>query len=60
VTPSLAFLRWEAKLPVDLVLQLPDKEYETPNHGMKDMLSRYQEIYTYVCTQQDGVICRNA
>ena len=60
VTPSLAFLGREAKLPVDLVLQLPDKEYETPNHGIKDMLGRYREIYNYVCTQQDGVIRRNA
>ena len=34
VPPSLAFLGREAKLPVDLVLQLPDKEYETPNYGM--------------------------
>ena len=60
VTPSLAFLGREAKLPVDLVLQLPDAEYETPNHGIKDMLDRYNNIYQYVCAQQAGVIRRNA
>ena len=60
VTPSLAFLGREAKLPVDLVLQLPDKEYATPNHGVKDMIDRYTHIYNYVCSQQDGVIRRNA
>jgi deoxyuridine 5'-triphosphate nucleotidohydrolase len=60
VTPSLAFLGREAKLPVDLVIQTPDQEYETQDHGVRHMLSRYNKVYNYYSQKQEGAIRRNA
>ena len=60
VTPSLAFLGREAKLPVDLVIRTPDAEFETQDHGVRHMLSRYNKVYNYYSKRQEGCIRRNA
>ena len=60
VTPSLAFLGREAKLPVDLIIRTPDAEFETQDHGVRSMLSRYNNVFRYYAKQQEGSIRRNA
>ena len=60
VTPSLAFLGREAKLPVDMIIQTPDVGFPTPNHCVQDFIARYQTVYQYTQKVQDGVIRRNA
>lgn len=60
VTPSLAFLGREAKLPVDMILQTPEVTFPTPHHCVQDFISRYQTVYQYTQRVQEGVIRRNA
>ena len=60
VTPSLAFLGREAKLPVDLVLHTPDPLFPSPHHGVEALLARYNLVYSYVQKGQEAVIRRNA
>ena len=59
VTPSLAFLGREAKLPVDLILGVPDRSFDTPDFGVKEWLNRYTRIYAFMRKNQDAVIRRN-
>ena len=60
VTPSLAFLGREAKLPVDMILQTPEVTFPTPHHCVQDFIARYQTVYQYTQRVQGGVIRRNA
>ena len=60
VTPSLAFLGREAKLPVDLILKTPDQMYETVDNCVKHMIDRYNQIFAYYTKKQEGCIRRNA
>jgi len=60
VTPSLAFLGREAKLPVDMILQTPEVTFPTPHHCIQDFIARYQTVYQYTQRVQEGVIRRNA
>ena len=59
VTPSLAFLGREAKLPVDLILRTPDHIYETVDMGIRHMLDRYTRIYNYYTQRNEATIRRN-
>ena len=60
VTPSLAFLGREAKLPIDLILRTPDIEFETQDHGVRHLLSRYTKIYEFFTKKNAATIRRNA
>ena len=60
VTPSLAFLGREAKLPIDLILQTPEVTFPTQSHCVSELLSRYQKVYNYTQKVQGGVIRQNA
>ena len=60
VTPFLAFLGREAKMPIDLVLPSPDPEYSDTSSGVTDMMNRYHRIYSFVAKRQAAVIKRNS
>ena len=60
VTPSLAFLGREAKLPIDLIIQTPDIGFETQDHGVRHLMSRYTKIYNFFVKKNDATIRRNA
>ena len=60
VTPALAFLGKEMKIPVDLIIQLPDQEPRNSNTYIRDLIGRYNKVYQYMTTKQEGIFRRNA
>ena len=60
VYPFLAIIWQEAQLPINLVIQPPNRKYERPTEFVEGVTRRFQEIYKLMRKNQDTVIRRNA
>ena len=60
LTPMLAFLGREARLPLDLIIELPRNEPPDLPGQVRMMLDRYRKVYKYVRAKGDAVIRRNS
>ncbi len=60
VTPFLPDLEREAKFPADMILLLPDTEYQSVPAHVQAVLARYQAVFEAIQRQEDGTIRRNA
>ena len=50
----------EGRLPVDLILTIPTKSYESVNSYAEEMVKRFTEIYEYMRSTQNTVYQSNA
>ena len=60
VTPALAFLGHELKIPCDLVIQRPNEVGSEVQQEVTTILQRYNQIFDYVQKHQNYTIRRNA
>ena len=60
VTPFLAFLGREARLPLDLYVKLPQENDENEDLLIRDMIERYRTIHEYVLQKQETTFRRNS
>jgi deoxyuridine 5'-triphosphate nucleotidohydrolase len=60
VTPSLAFLGRELRLPVDLLVGLPHQDQRSVHEHVRNTLDKYKEVYKYVLKRGEAVIHRNS
>ena len=58
VTPHLAFLGREVRLPLDLMIEMPVRK--TVHQTVRDMLDRMKTMYKYIKRNGDAVLRRNA
>ena len=56
VTPFLAYFGREAKLPVNMVLRLPDTEYASVPANVQAILHRYHAVFDAIQRQEDVTI----
>jgi len=60
VTPSLAFLGRELRLPVYLLVELPYGDNRSIHEHVRGTLDRYKEVYKYILKKGEAVIRRNS
>ena len=58
VTPHLAFMGREVRLPLDLMIEMPVRK--TVHQTVRDMLDRMKKMYKYIQRNGDAVLRRNA
>jgi deoxyuridine 5'-triphosphate nucleotidohydrolase len=60
ISPFLAMFGREAKLPVDLVVELPKSDSKTVHEYVKEMTTRFQKIFRFMIKNEGAVIQRNS
>ena len=60
VTPFKAFFGREARVPIDVIVELPQQEKMTMNQHVRDMKSRLQVMYKVMRSNEETVIKRNS
>ena len=56
ISPFLAMFGREAKLPVDLVVELPKSDSKTVHEYVKEMTTRFQKIFRFMIKNEGAVI----
>ena len=59
ITPFMAMLGREARLPIDIVMETPERSYNGAEEYSEDIIRRFQKIYNYMRQNQQATIRRN-
>ena len=59
ITPFMALLGREARLPVDIVMETPERVYSSAEQYSEDILKRFKKIFSFMRENQQATIRRN-
>ena len=59
ITPFMAMLGREARLPVDIVMETPERVYNSAEQYSEDILRRFKKIFSFMRENQQATIRRN-
>ena len=60
LSPHYALLGREARLPVDLLVKLPDEQDTDPHDFVKDLRNRFREMHKFMRGKEETQILRNS
>ena len=60
LSPHYALLGREARLPVDLLVRLPDEQNTDPHDFVRDLRTRFRQMHEYMKGKEESQIMRNS
>ena len=60
INPFEAFLGRRAKLPIDLIVPIPDKQYRNEDDFVCETQRRFHSMFNYMTTNAEATFHRNA